>query len=280
MNARFADIPINSIDLLPNARTQPRSLAGKAGLTESIKRRGVQTPVTVVARGDRFGLLLGTGRLAGTKEAGGTTIPAIVLAEEPSEADRLILQLTENLQRENLNPVDTARAIRRIMELSGCTAADAVARLGYSGPTASRWLRTLNLSQEVLAKVKSGALSASAGYALTKVADPVEQLRLADEAASGLLSCDGLVRKIKRIQRQAQRRRGGGKESPVQRVTASLGRAQAITFAGRDLTLDKVINWLGELLARANQARAQGQDISGFAKALRGEHRTARGGAA
>lgn len=275
MHARFTEIPVDSIDLLPNARTEPRSPEGRAGMAESIKRHGVQSPVTVVARGDRFGLLLGTGRFAGTKEAGGKTIPAIVLTEEPSEADRLILQLTENLQREDLNPVDIARAIRRIMELSGCTASGAVARLGYSGPSASRWLKLLDLPEDVLRKVQSGAIGASAGYALAKVNDPDARASLAEEAGNGLLSREALNRKIKRLNRQ--RNAGGAASGKLQRITASVGRSQAVTFIGRDLTLDTVIEWLSVLLAKANHARAEGCDLATFAKRASTDRRAVHG---
>ena len=264
MPKQIHDIPTAAVDVPINVRKRidPTKLAELAG---SIKQIGVQQPVIVVARGTRYDLMIGERRFRACVEAGLLTVPAIVLEASPTEADTVLAQLTENHQREPLNCVDSARGIQRLMETAGCTAAEASTRMGYSAGTASKWLAVLNSNESIRSRVESGELSASAAYELTRVSSRDQQEELTNAAASGLLSRDSLIRKIK----QAQRTRAGGQPQATARVTAALGEGRVVTVSGKGLSLESMIDWLEQLLARARKAKSHGLSLETFVRTMR-----------
>lgn len=265
-------IPTGSIDTARNPRTvfDPVRLAE---LTESIKHVGVQQPITVVQNGPRFDLLLGERRFRASLAAGLPAVPAIVLDESPEEHQKLLVQLTENLQREPLDCLDAARGIQNLMAASGCTAAQAAHKLGYSGPSASRWLTLLHLPESILEKVRSRTLRSSLAYELAGVADPDEQLRLAEAAASGKLSRDALRREVKRSTRRTTRATTTTAPRRERRITIPLSSGSTIAIAAAAaLTFDVVIDALASALALATAAHGVGRPLDEFVRDLK-QHR-------
>ncbi len=174
-----------AVELIRANAAQPRTdfdAAALSALAESIKARGVLQPVVVRAlAGGEYELLAGERRLRAAKEAGLERIPAIVRAVGDSE--RLELALIENMAREDLNPVEEARACSTLVDDLGITQEELGERLGRSRVAISNLIRLLKLPDEALALIEAGTLSEGHGRALLQAKDAKERRRLAAAAA-------------------------------------------------------------------------------------------------
>ena len=180
-------IPLNLID--PNPR-QPRATFPDQELrelAESVRARGVLQPVLVTARaGGRYELIAGERRLRAAGLAGLERIPALVRSTEDGE--RLELALIENMAREDLNPVETARACAALIDELGLSKEEVGRRVGRSRAAISNTVRLLDLPDEVLAMLESGELSEGHGRAILQARDREAQKALAREARKRGLS--------------------------------------------------------------------------------------------
>ena len=170
-------LPIRLID--PN-RDQPRRSFDEAALNEladSIRAVGVIQPIIVKPEGERYTIIAGERRYRATRMAELDEIPAIV--RDWDEQKRLEAALIENLQRDDLNPVEEAMGVRRLMDEAGLTQEEAARRLGKSRPAIANLLRLLTLPDSVLELLKQGKLSAGHARALVTV-DRRRQLQLAN----------------------------------------------------------------------------------------------------
>ena len=182
MDSAFQDLPITSI--LPNAR-QPRSAFDEeamAALTASVRELGVLQPVLVRAAGEgTYELIAGERRWRAAREAGLQTVPAIVRDE--GEPERLQTALIENMAREDLNPVDEARACAALVEDLGLSKEELARRLGRSRPSLSNLIRLLDLPDDVLDLLAGGELSEGHGRAILQARGHDARRTLAREAA-------------------------------------------------------------------------------------------------
>jgi ParB family chromosome partitioning protein len=175
------DLPVDVI--VPNPRQPRRSLDEQAlqGLAASLGERGVLQPVLVRPRpGGTYELIAGERRWRAARLAGLERIPAIVRPRE--DAESLELALIENMAREDLNPVDEARACAALVEELGISREEVGRRVGRSRVAVSNLLRLLELPDEALALLEDGMLSAGHGRALLLAGDHSERRRLAREA--------------------------------------------------------------------------------------------------
>ena len=159
---------------------QPRKNFDETALKElasSIKIHGVVQPIIVVKRDDGFMIIAGERRWRASKMAGLTKIPAII--KDYTEKEIKEVSLIENLQREDLNPVETARAIKELMVEYGWTQDTVADRLGKSRSAIANTIRLLSLCPEVLAMLESGKLSAGHARCLVVVEDVVKQQEFA-----------------------------------------------------------------------------------------------------
>lgn len=173
-------IPIDKID--PNA-AQPRRRFDKEALeqlADSIRSVGVLQPVLVHKTGDRYMLIAGERRWRASRMAGQNDIPAIV--RDMDATARAEAALIENLQRDDLNVIDEACAIRSLMDECGYTQETAAERLGKSRPAVANVLRLLALPAEIIEMLREGKLTAGHGRALAGLSDRTAQLRLANLA--------------------------------------------------------------------------------------------------
>lgn len=175
------------IDLItPNAR-QPRTQFDEEGLVAlagSLEERGVLQPVLVRPAADgTFELIAGERRWRAAKIAGLEDVPALV--RERSDAEALEVALIENMAREDLNPLEEARACAALVEELGLTREDVGRRVGRSRVAVSNLLRLLDLPDEALELLESGALAEGHGRALLLATDHADRRRLAREAADG-----------------------------------------------------------------------------------------------
>lgn len=173
-------------DIDPN-REQPRRTFDQEALeqlADSIRNVGVLQPILVMpTEGGRYRIIAGERRWRASRLAGLTTIPAIV--REMDKVHTMEAALIENLQRNDLNPVDEAQAIRQLMVDFGATQEQIAQRLGKSRPAIANSVRLLTLPEEVLQFVRDGKLTAGHARALAALDDPARQIRLAELAVKG-----------------------------------------------------------------------------------------------
>jgi ParB family chromosome partitioning protein len=195
---RVVELPIDS--LAPNPR-QPRttfSAETMAQLAESIRANGVLQPVIVRAVGDHsYQLVAGERRWRAAKLAGLQTVPAVIHGLSDSQA--LEVALVENLQREDLAPLERAAAYQHYLDSFGGTIEDLSRRLSESRANISNYLRLLKLRPEVCYLLGTGELGMGQARALAGVTNPKQQLALARLAARRNLS----VRQVEDLVRSA-----------------------------------------------------------------------------
>jgi ParB family chromosome partitioning protein len=175
------------LDLIgPNPR-QPRTAfedEALIGLADSIRTRGILQPVLVRPRpGGRYELIAGERRWRAAQMAELETIPAVIRHDD--DAASLELALIENMVREELNPIDEARACAALVEELGLSREDVGLRVGRSRVAVSNLIRLLELPDEALELVEREALSEGHGRALLLAEDHAERRRLARAAAEG-----------------------------------------------------------------------------------------------
>jgi ParB family chromosome partitioning protein len=149
--------------------------------------------------GDRFQIIAGERRWRAAKLAGLLRVPIVVRDIVPGEKSQLELALVENIQREDLNPIDEALAYRRLADQFHLTQEHIAAAVGKDRASIANHLRLLKLPDEVRAEVASGRLSMGHARALLSLADEADQRRLAREVVARSLSVretESLVKKI------------------------------------------------------------------------------------
>jgi len=166
-------------------------------LADSIRERGVLQPVLLRPQGDGYQLVAGERRLLATQEAGFSTIPAII--RPLTDRESLLIALIENLQRENLNPIDEARAYYRLASEYGLSHDEIGQRVGKDRSTVSNMLRFVNLPAEVQAHLESGRISAGHARALLSLTSAKSQGELAAATASNGWSVRELEDRVKRM---------------------------------------------------------------------------------
>ena len=180
------DAGLHQIDLdliRPNAR-QPRQDFDEAALEAlagSLKSQGVIQPVIVRPVGDgRYELVAGERRWRAAQQAGLMKIPALIRSETPDRA--LELALIENVQREDLNPIEEAEAYRTLIQEMGLTQAEVAERVGKQRSTISNMIRLLGLPRAVQKLVRTGDLSMGHARAVAGLESHALQTRLAEQA--------------------------------------------------------------------------------------------------
>lgn len=166
-------VSISLLDIDPNYE-QPRKNFDEnalAELAESIKIHGVIQPIVLTPIGKRYMIIAGERRFRASKMAGKTEIPAIIRNYTPQQIKEI--SLIENLQREDLSPIEAARAIKTLMTEFNMTQEVAADRIGKSRSAIANTLRLLTLSDDVIALIEQGRLSA--GHARTLVVIPRDQ---------------------------------------------------------------------------------------------------------
>lgn len=194
------EVPVE--DLHPN-RQQPRRSFDEDALEElaqSIREHGVLEPILVRKRAEGgFAIVAGERRWRAAQRAGLTAVPVFV--RELGEAQAFEAALVENLQREDLNPIETARAFQRLIEEHGHTQETVAKRVGKDRSTVANALRLLKLPNEVLDLMEAGRIAEGHGRALLGAPDVATMKRLAHTVASKGLS----VREVERRVRAAGR---------------------------------------------------------------------------
>jgi ParB family chromosome partitioning protein len=160
--------------------------AALTSLAESIKTHGIVQPLLVRRRGEDFELIAGERRWRAAKMAGLTRVP--VLVREVADQDLLEIALIENIQRENLNPIEEAQAYKRLIENVGLTQEALATRVGRDRSYITNYLRLLRLPDDLQQLVKDGRLSTGHARTILGVSHEDLQRRLARQVIDGGLS--------------------------------------------------------------------------------------------
>jgi len=240
----FRELPLELVT--PNPDQPRRAFDGEAllALAESIKARGLLQPIVVRAlAGGTYELLAGERRLRASRLAGLDRLPAIVRQAQDSE--RLELALIENMAREDLNPVDSARACATLVEDLGVTKEELGRRLGRSRVAISNLVRLLDLPDEALALLEARELAEGHGRAILMCRDQSARRQLARAAAAEGWSVRETERRAKAVSDPAPAP-DAGRPGPVplhpdladalgaaeDALTAALGRAVRVRAMG------------------------------------------------
>ncbi|MCC6484809.1 MAG: ParB/RepB/Spo0J family partition protein [Armatimonadetes bacterium] len=174
------EIELSAISFNPY---QPRKNLDEGSIAElaaSIREHGVIQPIVVRSAGaGRYELVAGERRLRAARSAGLTSIPVIL--REMADQESLEVALIENIQREDISPLDAARAYRRLMDEFDLSQEDVAARVGKSRSAVANTLRLLQLPEAIQARVEKGEMTEGHARALLSIVSPAGQALVADE---------------------------------------------------------------------------------------------------
>lgn len=241
---KFEELPVSAIR--PNAR-QPRQTFPKSGIEElaaSIREVGVLQPLVVRSTTGGFELIAGERRLRAAKEAGLERVP--VLIRQAGDNESMELALVENLQRENLSPLETAAAYQALMEGFGLTKDQLARRLGKSRAAVTNTLRLAQLPEPVRELLGQGLLSEGHARALLGIGTEDQMARLARRVNDEKLS----VRQTEELVREQA---AGPREAPTTDTRAAPRAPEAFDEASR------VIREAIELPVRVKSFRTGGK---------------------
>lgn len=247
-----ATLKVSEIE--PN-RQQPRNTFGDEGLREladSIREHGIIQPLVVrpIDTGG-YQIVAGERRWRAARMAGLGEVPVVI--RELDDSQTLEIAIIENLQREDLNPVELALGYKALVEQHGMTQEQVADKLGKSRPVIANTIRLLSLPEKVLDYVRSGKVSRGHAKALLSLEDP----ELIEETAERILKGDVLVREIEKMAKEKKRPIKGAKEKPRSgnppgdpvwgdsyykemeiALATELGRKVRITYYGKKSTIE------------------------------------------
>lgn len=218
---KIAEIPVREIS---PGRFQPRTVFDEdslVGLASSIKERGVIQPIIVAKKKEGYELIAGERRWRAVKSLGYEKIPAIVKIVRDSEA--LEMAIVENIQRENLNPIEEAVAYERLMKEFAFTQEALSKKMGKSRPAVANTLRLLKLPEKIKDDLADGLLTMGHARALLALNTDEERLRFRNEIVTAGLNVREVEHKIKK--KTGKRKEGAGSEDIfLRKVTLDLER--------------------------------------------------------
>jgi len=214
------EIPVGELDPNPDQPRRTFSEESISQLADSIREQGVLQPLLVApSGGGRYMIIAGERRFRAGRMAELETLPCIV--KDIDVIRQREIALIENLQREDLNPIEAARGIKALMDQCGYTQEKIGERLGKSRPAVANMLRLLQLPDEVTEMVKDGLLSAGHARVLAGIPEKEEQLRLARKAVDEGLN----VRQMEQLAKSSVSKPQKKKTAPKQ-LPAELGELQ------------------------------------------------------
>lgn len=212
------NIPVSSIHRNPY---QPRRTFEDSALNElaaSIREQGLLQPIIVRKKGEHYELIAGERRLRAAQKAGLSNIPALVRECTDSEAAQLTL--LENLQREDLNPVEEARGFERLTEDFGMTHEQLAQKIGKSRPEITNSLRLLSLPEKILTAIEKNEITKGHGRCFIGLEDKTLQEALYHDVLKNHLSVRQTERLLAKLNTGKTKRGGNIKKFPVQNQDA------------------------------------------------------------
>ena len=245
------------IDRLTRDPSQPREIFDEASLqelVESIESLGVLQPIRV--RWDEelamYVIIAGERRLRAAKMAGLKFVPSVIQEGELTESQRLIEQLAENIIRADLQPVEQAKAFRRLMDLNGWSARQLAREMHIADANVVRALALLELPEGVQMQVEAGRLAPSVAYEVSRLDNPDEQVSLAGRIIAEKLTRDQAIAEV-----QARK--------PGQAAAAKRARQEFRRDDGTRITISGPASAAGRsaVIAALQWALGQAQNLGG-----------------
>jgi len=222
--------PTAEIDLSllsPNPFQPRREIAGPEfdDLVDSIRRHGVLQPIVVRRSGAGYEIVAGERRWRAAQAAGLIDIPAVV--RDLPDQEMLELALIENLQREDLDPIERATAYRKLVEQFGLTQEQVAEVVGGSRPSVANSLRLLELPSEIQASISRGRISEGHGRALLMLESPAELLaawKIVEDRGLSVRETEEFAKsRAKNVSRETLRRSARAKDPQLVDLSAQLG---------------------------------------------------------
>jgi ParB family transcriptional regulator, chromosome partitioning protein len=221
-NGQPLQIPIDNIRPNPHQPRKTMSDATVSELAASLKSAGIIQPLVVRQDGDQYELIAGERRWRAAKLAGFATVPVIIRnVDAPTQAQ---LALIENIQREDLNPLDRALGYRSLIEQLGLTQAELAGRLGEDRSSIANHLRLLELAEPVREMIRDGRVTLGHAKLLAGIEDLLQQARLADTIVSQSLSVRNLERLLQNQADVKSPRRPSGSAAHLADLEKSVSR--------------------------------------------------------
>ncbi len=218
------EIPIGELDPNPDQPRRSFNEEGIAQLADSIRVQGILQPLLVAATGNgRYRIIAGERRYRAARQAGLETVPCLV--KDIDVIRQMEIALIENLQREDLNPMEAARGVRALMDQCGYTQEKVGQRLGKSRSAVANLMRLLSLPDEVIGLVRDGMLSQGHAKALGGLEDREAMIRLARRTVNEGLT----VRQLEKLVAEMKETDPAAKPSrkaPEKRLPAELEELQ------------------------------------------------------
>ncbi len=215
---QVVDVPLEAVSPNPD---QPRKVFNEASLealAASIRQHGVVQPIVVQATSGGYQLVAGERRLRASRLAGQPTVPALVI--EPATGTRsLEMALIENLQRENLGPLEEASAYEALLARGRLTHQDVAERVGKSRAAVTNTLRLLELPDTVKRLLGSGALSAGQGRAILTAATDSDREQLAADAVRKGLTVREIEARARTLASPGRSRGGRRRVTPLKNAS-------------------------------------------------------------
>jgi len=200
---RMFSCPIEKLTINPN---QPRKKIEENSLeelTNSIKEKGILQPLVVREKGDTYELIAGERRWRAAQKAGLKFVPVII--KDVEEIESLELALIENIQRENLNPVEEAVAYKKLSEVMGLTQEEISKRVGKNRSTIANFIRLLDLSPLFQEDLLNGVYTTGHARAILSVDDETDRLFLREQIITKSLSVRDAEAKAKSLNDKEKR---------------------------------------------------------------------------
>ncbi|MBI3302789.1 MAG: ParB/RepB/Spo0J family partition protein [Deltaproteobacteria bacterium] len=256
-------------EIRPNPR-QPRRFFDEeriAELAESIRHQGMLQPLVVRKADPGYELIIGERRFRAAQRAGLDRVPVVV--KEVSDAESLEMALVENIQREELTPIEEALAYRQLMEEFHLTQEEVANRIGKSRPVVTNLLRVLNLPDEIKEEVDRGHLSVGHARALLALETPDQQIEMARRIMHQRLS----VRETETLVARAPER--SSHENPQRSQDGSSPVRPDIHITALEEELIRVLGTKVRLLQRKKGGRIEieyysDEELEGLVRRLKG----------
>ncbi len=251
-SSRMMASQLVDIDLIDPSPYQPRTRFREdslAELAQSIRASGIIQPLVLRSIGSRFQLLAGERRWRAAQRAGLDRVPAVL--REVGDVDAMEITLVENIQREDLNAIEEARAFERLITEFRLTQEEVAARTGKDRTSIANAVRLLRLEKPVLDLIEDGRISAGHGRALLAISDPKLRLAMSQRAARGGLT----VRQIERLATRRSRAAAAPDSSPaldantraaLEQLQQSLGTRVTLRLATKTRPGELVIEYYDE----------------------------------
>lgn len=268
---------VNITDIMPNPN-QPRKHFDETALNElaaSIRVHGIIQPIVLNESDDgKYMIIAGERRWRAAKIAGLETVPAYIRRFTEKQVKEI--SIIENLQREDLNPIEAAKAIKQLMEEYKLTQEAVAERIGKSRSVIANTVRLLTLPVEVVDMIEANKLSAGHAKILVALTDPIEQIKIATVAVNKKLSVREIEKLVKNINNPSKERPKSEQSIELKEMINEMQRifATKVSAIGNDnkgrIYIDYYskddLDRISELLSLINKKTLTLQDLSSFNK--------------